>query len=792
MADGSIRVNTSLNLTGIKRDIKELEKELSKAQKEIDDLEKSKEKSTSEYEDDAENGFFNIKDEAIEKQIKIVEEIDKQIGEVEAKAEAYKQQLEGATAELERQQALSSANDMLGDAIKDDKFINSISSAEEYNSVLEKTKAQMAQIEQHAQEIANKTGVSKDELLGANQKYKELDNQLKLLIQHQGEFGNELKKSFSGADRLANRFSHSVKKGIKMMARYTLAIFGARSAFFAVKQMMNSYISDNEELANSVSSIKGAFAEMLGPAIERVINLVKIAMSYVFAFIKALTGVDYVARYNAKALSKQTGATKALTKAQKENQRQSAGFDEQTKLSDNTSSGGGGDVSGGGVSGLELPTISDEALGKIQVFADKLKEVWTWIRKNKEELIAMAGAVALAFTIAKIVDWISNIGEASKVLGELAGKLKLFAGLALIAIGAFMIVDAIKDMIENGPNWKNILELLAGAIMVLVGAILIFNASLLASPVTWIIIGIMALIAVIALCIVYWDEIKEAFIKAWEKIKEYFKETADNIKQNWEDFKATVTQLWDDMCEAIKKAWENVKKFFIDAWAKIKETFSNVGAWFKEKFTEASTKIKESWAGIKKFFSDTLKNIKDVFSNIVGWFKEKFTEAWNKIKGVFSGVGSFFGKIWETIKSKFTSIGTTIGNAIGGAFKKVVNSIINFAENTINGFIRAINKAITLINKIPSVNISPLKELSIPKLARGGIVNNVGRGVPLIAGEAGREAILPLENNTEWMDVLVDKINGGNTTIPIYLDGKQIAKYVIERQKKQAFALNGG
>ena len=103
-----------------------------------------------------------------------------------------------------------------------------------------------------------------------------------------------------------------------------------------------------------------------------------------------------------------------------------------------------------------------------------------------------------------------------------------------------------------------------------------------------------------------------------------------------------------------------------------------------------------------------------------------------------------------------------------------------------------INGAIGIINAIPGVNIKTIQEVSLPRLAKGGIVNNIGKGVPLIAGEAGREAILPLENNTEWMDILVDKINGGNTTVPIYLDGKMIAKYMIDLQKRRAFATNGG
>lgn len=54
------------------------------------------------------------------------------------------------------------------------------------------------------------------------------------------------------------------------------------------------------------------------------------------------------------------------------------------------------------------------------------------------------------------------------------------------------------------------------------------------------------------------------------------------------------------------------------------------------------------------------------------------------------------------------------------------------------------------------VSISHLGMISIPKLARGGIVNQPTQA---IIGEAGREAVLPLENNTEWMDILADKIS---------------------------------
>jgi hypothetical protein len=65
--------------------------------------------------------------------------------------------------------------------------------------------------------------------------------------------------------------------------------------------------------------------------------------------------------------------------------------------------------------------------------------------------------------------------------------------------------------------------------------------------------------------------------------------------------------------------------------------------------------------------------------------------------------------------------------------------------------------------------------------------------VPVIAGEAGAEAVLPLENNTGWMDILAEKINAGaqKLVVPIYLNGRKIAEEVIDITNKRNFATNG-
>ena len=87
--------------------------------------------------------------------------------------------------------------------------------------------------------------------------------------------------------------------------------------------------------------------------------------------------------------------------------------------------------------------------------------------------------------------------------------------------------------------------------------------------------------------------------------------------------------------------------------------------------------------------------------------------------------------------------------------------------------------AISVINKIPGVNIKKLSKLSVPKLAKGGIIDSATLAV---VGESGKEAVVPLENNLEWLDKLADRLaarTGGSTPVVLNVDGKTFAQTAI-------------
>lgn len=148
------------------------------------------------------------------------------------------------------------------------------------------------------------------------------------------------------------------------------------------------------------------------------------------------------------------------------------------------------------------------------------------------------------------------------------------------------------------------------------------------------------------------------------------------------------------------------------------------------------------WIDTFRTMFDTLAAaIPGIWENVMQSFSEVF-ELWKT--NIFDRARDAFGEIWDHIKEKVSPIGQKIGDAIGGAFKATINSAIEFVEERLNAIPNAINRAIDTLNALPGVNISPMDTITLPRLAKGGIVD---RATLAQIGEAGREAIIPLDRN---------------------------------------------
>lgn len=341
------------------------------------------------------------------------------------------------------------------------------------------------------------------------------------------------------------------------------------------------------------------------------------------------------------------------------------------------------------------------ALPHLENLINKIKDAAAWVKNNGDT----------------IDQWVAVILGAST------------------AIGTFLLI----------LSWGKIMTAAANAVKIVRTAVLGMNAAMLANPIGL----IVALLAGLVVAFVYlWNNV-EGFRKFWINAWKAIKNAASSA---WTAIKKFASDAWS----GIKKIWSGVTKFFKDIWSGIKNVFSSVTSWFSSKFKSAWNGVKSVWNGAKSFFRGIWSSVTGTFGNVSGWFRSKFQSAWSSIKNVFSGWGSFFGGLWSKIKSKFSSIGSSLGKAMGSAVKSGMNKVISTIQSTINKGIGFINSAIRLANKLPGINVGTLSKISLPRLAKGGVLEKGQVG--LLEG-SGAEAVVPLENNRAWLSKVAEDLN---------------------------------
>lgn len=427
------------------------------------------------------------------------------------------------------------------------------------------------------------------------------------------------------------------------------------------------------------------------------------------------------------------------------------------------------------------------AINILNTAINEVKPVFEWLWSSFLEPI-------LSWTGGVIGDVLTAIGDALSWIAQNEVAVAILEGIA-IAVG---IVALGMNAINIAMGIFNVIGGIAAAVTTAFGAAMsLLNISIL--PVVAI---IGAVIAVVILLVKHWDEVKEIAIKVWDKIKEIWGTVAtwfnEHVIQPIKDFLSPIVDFFKDIfttaIDNVKIIFENLIIIAQFVWEGIKTVFSIIGEWFKEKWNNAVSIIKAVFTPIKDFFSGVWGSIKNIFNVVGTFFKDVFTKAFNAVKSVFTPIVSFFSGIFDKIKGIFKKIGTTVGQVISGAFKGVVNGVLSTIENVLNSPIKAINGLIKTINKVPGINLGTLKTFNLPRLARGGIVDK-----PTIAqiGENGKEAIMPLERNTSWIDNLAEKLKDktGGSDRPIKLIVKlgedTIYDKFIEYVGNKEFETNG-
>lgn len=559
-----------------------------------------------------------------------------------------------------------------------------------------------------------------------------------------------------------------IKTGIQNYARYSEQF----------NQKMSEMKSATLNLKNSIGAAAIPIVNALAPALTVLCSWLTKAINLFNKFISALSGkktwtrakeqqVDYAASLDntANAAKKAKGALQ--------------GFDELNVINSNDSgsSGDGSGGSGGGVDYEEVPLTEKD---------------FAWIEKIKkifESILPVVVAIGAALLAWKIASFLSDLMKVHPILGTILSILAIIAGLALaiysyfhmwnegvdwqgligyilgvslafgglyalfgpLVAGIFLIIAsaaglilALKDISENGLNAKNASLLLVSAIGLCAGVFMVFGTTA-----AFVVAGLLLISAGIADVIQKGVTLKNGLLivagvflsvsavagAVIGAIAALVAGLVLAVIADWENFKKTV--------------WEPMKKWFAELWSD---------------FTQITNGFKKMLDGLTLFVN--------------GVFSGDWKKAWEGIKETFGGA-------WDGIVGLLKASANLI---IG-----ILNTVYNFVCGVVNAIINGINKIsfttpdwLNYLHEgwggqsFGGFNLQPIQPINIPYLANGGITT--GSTLANI-GEAGREAVLPLENNLSYMKPLAEMIASemkGVQTVRIVADEGKIFKIVKE------------
>lgn len=381
-----------------------------------------------------------------------------------------------------------------------------------------------------------------------------------------GEASRNAEK-MNAAVKKAAKSAETFGKRIKSVVQGALVFTVITQGLSKLRDWISDVVSANSAASASIAKLKGALLTMVQPLVQIIIPaftaLVKVLTAVVSVIANVVSSLfGSTAKESAgaaKSLNEQKNALQGVGSAAKSASKQLASFDEINKLSGESGGSSSADIA---PDFSFMDSISDRlkniakdvaligagfALWKI---SEKLPGMLGDIGTKVAGIAIAIGGLLLLFDGLKDawengVDWgnLTEIlaGAAAAAFGLYTAFGKVGAGIALIISGAAMIVTAFKDIISNGANLKNTLLLIAGIVATGLGFFFLTG-----SVIPLVIAGIAAVVV--------------AVLGLTGNLEEFCQNLKENILGGLIDFITGVfTGDWT-------KAWEGIKKVFKGIW----------------------------------------------------------------------------------------------------------------------------------------------------------------------------------------------------------------------------------
>lgn len=282
------------------------------------------------------------------------------------------------------------------------------------------------------------------------------------------------------------------------------------------------------------------------------------------------------------------------------------------------------------------------------------------------------------------------------------------------------------------------------------------------------------------------DGVQHVTGKITELYDEHIHPFAENVKNGMSELIAKFLEFWNTYVQPIL---QNLALMFEDTYENhLKPVFDNIF----EIMGIVIDILNDLWTNIlQPIIAWIIENVLPVILPIIKTLSQNIKDSVDFILDLINFLLAGVKLVFAAIHALLTKDTDKALRQTEKSVKDFVNSVIQMFENMVNRVINGINSLISGFNSIgfdlpdflgggswhPSIPTIPT--VNLPRLANGGVTT--GRTLAEI-GEAGREAILPLENNTGWMDDLASKLASkmpdysGAKTVVLAVDGKEFAR----------------
>lgn len=424
-----------------------------------------------------------------------------------------------------------------------------------------------------------------------------------------------------------------------------------------------------------------------------------------------------------------------------------------------------------------IDTALPTAISSVLDLADAFGSVVLTALEFKEVLIA-AAAVYGAFKAGKALQSMIQGFQQAKVTLALFKASAQGATIAQAAFNGTLTLGETLTALFTGQvtlaqlaqaGWATV----TGAVTKAFGAL---NAVLMANPIVLIVTAIAAVIAILVVLYTKCEGFRNFVNSVASAIVGFVKNAASAIAGFFKNLWATIQGIWsavsgwfkskviDPLVNFFAPIVQWISGFFQGCWIIIQAVWAAVSGWFKTNVIDPVVNFFAPIPGIiGGFFSGLWTSIQSIWATVSGWFNLNVIQPLvNFFAPIVESIGGFFANLWASICSIWQAAGTwfsenvttPINNAfqaIGDFVKGIFNGLIGLVEGMINRIIGAVNGFIGGFNDVVGwgasfigvdwEGLATIPEVSLPRLAKGGIVDSP---TILEAGEAGTEAIVPL------------------------------------------------